>query len=223
MIFKKKLPLVVCFVVGILTLFQYYIPHRISVQYLESMTQWDIIISAFAFLLGLASLFTMHYDKIRRKADGWGYSLFMFGGVILGLTCGIISKANQVNQEGLITAFGWLYNYLLNPLQGTMFALLAFYVVSASFRAFRIKSAQAFVLFIAAVILLFGRVPLGQLIWSKFMNWMPFGISEAVEWIMNFPSTAARRGIMIGIALGAVAMSLKIIFGIEKQYLGGKE
>jgi hypothetical protein len=50
---------------------------------------------------------------------------------------------------------------------------------------------------------------------------MPFGFSELVEWVMNVPGTAARRGIMMGIAMGAVATSVKIIFGIEKQYLGG--
>lgn len=221
---KKNLPLAICFVVGMLTWLQYYISNRVSTDYIEAMTQWDIIISAFAFLLGLGSLCIVHYHKVSKKSEGWGYSLFMFGGILIGLVCGVASKGNQLDPEtGVLLSFGWVYNYLLTPLSGTMFSLLAFYVVSASYRAFRIKSKEAFILLVAAAALLFGRVPIGQFLWNKFMAWMPFSISDFGEWIMICPSTAARRGIMIGIALGAIATSVKIIFGIEKQYLGGND
>ncbi len=47
-----------------------------------------------------------------------------------------------------------------------------------------------------------------------------FGHLEAVsDWIMNIPQMAAKRGILIGVWLGAIAMSLRIILGIERTYL----
>ena len=39
-------------------------------------------------------------------------------------------------------------------------------------------------------------------------------------WIMNSPNLAGQRSIMIGIGLGVVAMSLRVILGIERTYLG---
>lgn len=212
----------VAFVTGIICMVQYYVPHQVSINFMEWMSKNFVIVSAFAAILGYISLFMGHYGKIKRQADGWGFSVVMFLGILFALTTGVMSQGTQISPEGTgLTAFGWMYTFMLSPLQSTMFALLGFYVVSTSYRAFRVRSAQAFVLFIAAVILLFGRVPLGQQLWTSWMSWMPFTISELVEWVMDTPVVGARRGILLGVALGSVATSIKIIVGIERQYLGG--
>jgi len=57
-----------------------------------------------------------------------------------------------------------------------------------------------------------GRVPIGNMIHSS--------IPDLANWILNFPSMAARRGILIGIGLGTISTSLRIILGIERTYLG---
>ncbi len=115
--------------------------------------------------------------------------------------------------QGEGTAFGWLYTYALVPLQATMFSLLAFFVASAAYRAFRARSPQATVLLLAAVLVMLGRVPLGE--------YLITGVGQVSDWIMNVPNTAAQRAILIGISLGGIATSIKIICGIERAYLGG--
>ena len=219
LIFKKYIPLAIVTIVGLLTLATYYVPAKASSAYLETLNQWEVIVAGFAFLLGLISLLMTHWKKIAKHEDGWGYSIFVFIGFLGVVIPGIISGGKQT-EDGVQTALGWAFNYLYNPLAATMFAVLAFYIVSTAFRSFRIKSAQAFVLFIAAFVLILGNVPLGQMIWNGLLGWTRLGIGDIIQWIMQVPSVAAKRGIMIGITIGAVVTSLKIIFGIERQYMG---
>ena len=40
---------------------------------------------------------------------------------------------------------------------------------------------------------------------------------------MNVPNTAAQRGILIGVSLGGIATSIKIICGIERVVSWGRE
>ena len=216
---KKHIPLTLCFLFGVLTLACYYVPSQASDNYMENMNKWENIVSGFAFLLGLFGLFYSHYNKIMRKVDGWGYSLFVFIGFLVIVIPAIISHGKLMNGTSL-TGIGWGYRFIYNALSGTMFSVLAFYIVSTAYRAFRIKSAQAGVLFVVALTVILGKVPLGQLIWDKVMGWTHVGVSEIVQWMMNVPVVAGRRGIMMGLAVGGIVTGLKIIFGIERQYMG---
>ncbi len=117
--------------------------------------------------------------------------------------------------------FKCLYDWIFNPLGATMYALLAFYVASASYRAFRAKNREATILLIAAFIILLGRTPLGVYATS----WIPESFSllqvpNLAIWIMTAPNLAGQRAIMIGIALGVISMSLRLILGVERTYLG---
>jgi hypothetical protein len=205
---KRTLPVVITFLLGVTFALQYYVPHPASEKLLSEVSVWNQIIAGFAILLGVASLLQTHTNKIRRKEPGWGYSAVMYLSMFSMLGVGLWSGG-----KGEGTAFGWLYNYTLVPLQATMFSLLAFFVASAAYRAFRARSLQATVLLLAAILVMFGRVPLGEHLIS--------GIGQVSDWIMSVPNTAAQRGILIGVSLGGIATSIKIICGIERTYLGG--
>ncbi|MDP7423030.1 MAG: hypothetical protein QGH40_14200 [bacterium] len=128
---------------------------------------------------------------------------------------------DSINFEQLTMAFPikysnpffFIFKHIFEPLSSTMFALLAFFIASAAFRAFRAKSFEASLLLVAAIIVMLGRVPIGRSI-------SPY-LPRLAEWIMNFLNTAGQRAIMIGAALGVIAASMKIIIGVDRAYLGG--
>lgn len=109
--------------------------------------------------------------------------------------------------------FDYIYKWVFEPMSSTMFSLLAFFIASAAFRAFRAKTFEAGLLLVSAFLVMLGRVPIGKAIWE--------GFPDIANWIMAVPNTAGQRAIMIGAALGVVSASLKILLGIERSYLGG--
>jgi len=217
---KKYIPLAIVTVVGLLTLATYYVPAGVSSSYLETMNQWETIVTGFSMILGTVSLFIVHGRKVVTFKPGWGYSLTVFIGFFAVFIPGLLSSGLQATPSGQLTSLGWAFRYIYNPLSATMFAVLAFYIVSTAFRSFRIKSPQAFLLFVAAFILIMANVPLGELIWNRVIGWTGCTIDIIKNWIVAVPSVAAKRGIMVGITIGAVVTSLKIIFGIERSYMG---
>jgi hypothetical protein len=209
---RRQVPLFITMITGLVFATQYYVPHPGSELLLTSATKWLQIIGGFALVLGVTSLFHLHAVKIRRKEAGWGYSVVLYAGMLGTIAVGLAASGKE-SLNGAATAFGWVYNFMMVPLQGTMFAILAFFIASAAYRSFRARSREAAVLLIAAVIVMMGRVPLGEYL-------IPLS-GDVSQWILNVLNASVRRAILIGVSLGAVALSLKIIFGVERSYLGG--
>jgi len=220
---RRTLPLLITFAVGFVLVISKFIPKVETLG--EDFSIYFDIIAVFAFILGGGNLVKIHGNKIYRRSEGWGYSLVCIIGFFATLTIGLFKFGNPLGWTGNVvaegSAFKGIYDFIFKPLGATMFALLAFYVASASYRAFRAKNAEATVLLIAAFVILLGRTFIGKMV----SFWVPIDqagpdIPSFAEWIMNVPNLAGQRAIMIGIALGIVSTSLKLILGIERSYLG---
>ncbi|HOD42697.1 MAG TPA: hypothetical protein PKL57_19260, partial [Candidatus Wallbacteria bacterium] len=163
------------------------------------------------------SLVTMNFNKISRKYEDWQYSIVLLLGFFITIFYGL-----RDGFEG--KEFDFIFNYMYVPMQSTMFSILAFFVASAAFRAFRARSREATLLLTAAVIVMLGRVELGSVIWS----YIPvvsryFDVSELAQWINTVFTTAGQRAILLGASLGYIAASFKILLGIERSYFGSEE
>ncbi len=206
---KKTLPLAIVMIGGFIFVLYAFIPHKYFADdfYNRFYLPWMMAQMPFVMLLGVLSMVMMQTTKIRRKAPKWQYSFFALGGLVV--TC--IAGFGWGTQNG--TPFMWMFTNMQMPMSSTMFALLAFYIASAAYKAFRARSPEATVLLIAAIVVMLAQVPLGLNI-SKHLP-------DISQWILDVPNNAAKRGIMLGVGLGSVATSLKIILGIERSYLGG--
>jgi hypothetical protein len=220
---KRQIPLFITFFVGALLIFSVFIPPMESAG--ENFTLFFDIIAVFAFFLGGGNLLRVHITKLKRRREDWPFSIVTIAGFAFMLAIGLFKIGNPGGIAASVTADGsWfqeIFNYVLTPLQSTMYALLAFFVASASYRAFRAKNREATILLIAAFIILLGRTPFGVMVTS----WVPESLSvlqipNLAIWIMNSPNLAGQRAIIIGIGLGVVSMSLRLILGVERTYLG---
>lgn len=180
MIWKRQIPILIVAMVGAITLFGWFIDQPDIKSFVDDdATQWYDILASFAIILGALNLMKMQIQKVARKKKGWPYSLIAIGGFIFAIIAGFIIKGvddsvaqwgAHVTTEG--TVFKWMFDYIFTPLSATMFSLLAFFVASASYRAFRIRNFEATLLLVAGIIIMVGRVPIGSMISSWFIMYL---------------------------------------------------
>ena len=213
---KRQVPLALCFLFGVAMIYTQFSPHQYSDAVYKEVIKWSLIISPFALVLAVITLIQTHASRIRFRSEHWQYSIIVFIGMIVMVLAGVpFGELNPV--------LVWLYDNVQVPMDATMFSLLAFFIASAAFRAFRARAFEATLLLITAMFVMLGNIPVGDLVWEKLMSWTPWedGASWLRQWILDVPNTAARRGIILGVSLGVISQSIRIILGIERSYLGG--
>jgi hypothetical protein len=213
---RREVPLVLTALVGLTMIIAHFIPPFNILK--DVFEDWFFIIAAFAIYLGVLNLLRINADKLYKKQKDWPFGLVVILGFLLMTIPGLFFSGGRSFSD-LGTPFYYLYINVYYPLSATMFALLAFFVASASYRAFRARNVEATMLLVAAFVLMLGRVPFGDWLTA----WLPHGyrMGNAADWIMDFPQTAGQKAIMIGIALGVVSSALRVILGLERAYLGG--
>jgi hypothetical protein len=208
---KKQIPVLLAIAAGLYPVVAFFIPTRGVTRFNQTLDEWMVIIASFALLLGIVSMIQVNLAKVRRRTRGWVFGLIVLVSFAVMSAFGLFGQQGARPGGGLYP-FTWVFQFTFSPLQSTMFSVLAFYVASASYRAFRVRNVEATLLLIGALLIMIGRIPLGQLIHPV--------VPEIAEWIMKVPNTAAQRGVIIGAALGAAAMSIRVLVGIERPYLG---
>jgi hypothetical protein len=213
---RREVPLTIVFICGAFMAFQYFVPHHVSATIYQYALNWTIIIGIFTLTVGIGSLINLHYDRISKRRERWQYSIVTLVALAFMTILGLLSPNALQDPRSL---FMTMYFYVLSPVQATMFALLAFFIASAAYRAFRAKTLLATLLMVSAVIVMLGRVPIGDML----TGWLPEGMrfSDIARFILDYPNTAAKRAIYIGVGLGVGVTALKIILGIERTWLGG--
>lgn len=222
---KRRVPLLITFLSGLLLIVQYYVVPLNGLG--EVLSRWFQAITAFAYILAATSLFLVNGKRIRDRTSGWQYNAILLAALLTTLYLGLFNHYLGFGYPGYRpidehTAFSWMFQYIYTPLSATMYSLLAFFIASASFRAFKARSIEATLLLGSAFLVMVFRVPLGEALW-QFVGLGGIDISWFIDtFIMKGFNNAGQRAIQVAAAIGLISVSLKIILGVERSYLGGE-
>lgn len=193
----------------------------------QGLTQAWQVVAGFTFALGMWNLIHVHGKNLLRAGKNWGFSLLFFIGVAFMATSGMVMNYGGGRYAALAgDSFRFATEGMLFQLDAAMFSLIAFFIISAAYRAFRIRSLEATIMMTAAFLVMLGQVPIG--IWLT--SWIPdmwglhnLRLENISYWILTQPNAAAQRGINFGLAVGMLAMGLRIWLSLERGSYFEKE
>lgn len=189
---------------GIVVFLSYLVPGMDLIQ--KALMDWTVIIATMALVfLGGLNVLAVHWNKIRQLQPGWGYSLFLWLGFGIMLAAGFSGGPD----DELVRL---IFKHVQFPLQATIFSLLAFFVATAAYRAFRLKSLESLAFLLIAIVVLLGQIP----------GWASTPLRETLpwvrEWILTKMSLGGARGILLGVALGTIVVGVRLLVGLDRPY-----
>lgn len=186
------------------------------------------VVGAFLIALGLINLSRVHGLTIARRRQGWhnsaAFFVAMIAMIVFGLWQSYVPDRAQfrtwlLHGSTVHRVYDVLFDGMYQSLGATVFSVLAFYIASAAYRAFRVRTAEAALMMAAAVVVMLGQVPLGQWLTHGLQGhgWLAHLRVEAVaNWLFTTLSMSALTAVGFGLAVGALAMALRIWLGLER-------
>lgn len=201
------------------------------------------VMTAILLGLGIYSLLRIHVRRFLKQQKDWPFSLALMLSMVAMLFFGLydwsVRKNPRIGAE-LEDPANWtwiqygkdlLFDGLLQQMDSVMFSMIAFFILSAAYRAFRIRSVESTILLGTALIVilsLMGAVASAsdQLIATLSGGkpdslWNAVSLGSIADWLKNVVQTSSLRAIDFGIGVGSLAMSLRIWLSLERGGITG--
>jgi hypothetical protein len=188
---------------------------NILTPYLVPFGNVATVIGAWTVGVGVLNLSQVHGRRLTRGGSQVLNSAAFFVAMISMLFFGLFKEASPAFKD----VYDLMFMSGLNTLDATMFSIIAFYIVSAAYRAFRVRSAEATLLLITAIIVMLGQVALGQWLTHNVpkTGMVSFLHIEGIRgWILSVINAACTRAIGFGLGIGGLAVALRIWLGLER-------
>ena len=202
---KKIILILISSISGFLIILGLFFPGSILDEIRANLLNWAVIVSGIALIIAILNLLFVHWNRIFTDTKRDFASSFFIVGFITVLLIGILlGPADQF--------FINLNRTIILSVEASMMAVLALTLALASFRFFtRKQNLLALIFGISTVVFLLlfsGILSLGENI----------PLMKPIIAGLNSLPIAGSTGILIGISLGAIITSLRILFGIDRPY-----
>lgn len=203
------------------------------------------VLAAFLLGLGVFSVLRIHLQRIAKKHKDAFFSIVLLVSMVLMIVFGYadwiqrefrmkaIFDENPLTTTPMTMGFDLMFDGMLQQMDAAMFSMIAFFILSAAYRAFRIRSIEATVLMGSALILMLGlmgavETPFAGMIDGIIANSDPYGVPNPGHWLNNLKIASvgdwvktnlqvpSLRALEFGVGLGALAMGLRLWLGLEK-------
>jgi cation transport ATPase len=201
---KRLIPLIVALLAGGIVLASALVgPNPLN----DLVLQIAQLLTTGALLLGIGHVLNVHRRRIAARATDWQYSIVLIAGLLLALVIGVLPA---LAGAGLIAFTLDLLRYVLQPLAVSVLALLTFFALRAAWRAFQLRPGEASIVLGVAVIFLLASGP-----WAALVP----GLEESLAWVRAYPVLGVARGLLLGVGIGAIVASTRLLLGLDQPYL----
>jgi hypothetical protein len=206
-VLKRMLPTAVAIAVGLFVLGGLFSSIRLLDDITSYLIETAVIVAVFALFLGLVNVLRVHARKLRDGHPDRFYSFALIAAMLFVLVLGLpIIPGRPAGPSQ--PAMQWIFQYIQAPIQATLSALIAIFVAMAACRLLRLRNVESALMLVVALLVLVGQVSVGLL---------PV-MTDMKEWLLDVPVLAGARGILLGVALGAVLTGIRLLLGAERPY-----
>jgi hypothetical protein len=204
---KRLLATLIAGVAGLIVLIDFTARIPIIDVLARLIINWVAVLTGIAVLIGILSVTASHIRRIGSRGSDWPYSVILvlamlftvLSGTVIGFVPGgWVSPANLAEQP-----LRDLFNAVYQPLAASFLALLAFFSLSAIFRAIQRRTAEALVItIVAGLVLSIAALPPSQ---------VTALLGDGMRWVTDYLVLAGARGLLIGAALGAIVAGVRVL------------
>jgi hypothetical protein len=206
-VLNRFLPTAIAIAVAVFVLVAIFVPYGLLDAIGTYFIDTAVIIGAFALLLGVFNVLRVHARKIRERQTGGLYSFVLIVAMLAVLVVGLPSLPDQPSGPSQ-PIVQWIFENIQAPIQASLSALIALFIVTAAYRLLRVRNLESALMLLVTLLVLAGQVTVGL---------VPV-LPELRDWILDVPAMAGVRGILLGVALGALLTGIRLLLGAERPY-----
>lgn len=172
------------------------------------LRNWNTNIGTFSLFVGVLTLFSRYIKDVWNREEYWPYKLL---GLIIIPVWSIFGAMAGVFSDIYQTAY---FNTAIT-LHVAILGQLMFFMISGAYRTYRIRNFRTMLFALCTIVII-----------ACNASWLmtPFPIVDKISyWLLNNPSMAGYRAMMITGAFGSIAMGLRILLGLERGALRATE
>lgn len=204
---KRSIPAAVAIAVGVSVLIAVFTTDPSLDAIGTYLIDTAVIVAAFALFLGVINVLKVHARKIRTGQPGSLFSVVLIAAMLVVLAIGLPPLPGRPSGP-VQPAVQWIFDNVQVPIQASLSALLVFLLVTAAYRLLLVRNIESAVMLVIVILVLLGQSALGLI---------P-ALPKIKDWILDVPTMAGVRGIMLGVALGAVLTGIRLLLGLERPY-----